>query len=505
MKKLLSSFVLLLAGMTISAEVIVSDTEDFSAQAESMSSNAQYVAGSDQAGDFPIIWDVTTGEISYFYKEENVPYLDPVYGTYAGWDYEYNWMTGEIIDSVWNDNIVDYDNILGYDTAYMPDVYKGTFHAINNSGLAVGTFGPSMGAQYPAMAHAGDEEVTMLYVEPTDAGGDAYAVSADGSVIAGFVFDEGWNTTACYWTNNGTVRHTLPMPTEAQFGGPVDPTYEVRWMSDDARVMLGIVQDNYNGSWVLVYWVRNAAGEYDVHAEYAAQYFTAWGFDESGNGIYYNPERPYTNFEPMALSANGEWATVSLVLQYDLNDWFAEQISKAARLNLRTGQLEVLTLENNRLIDFFGIANNGTAVGSTHVGGVGPMAPGRSKKPSRKVAADMMEESTRVGYIWTAGEDTLHTLQEIFPNEEYFNYAPDNGEATLSTISYDATHIAGFTNKTDGISDWVVSSFVATLPVEYRAIENTVLNSEGTVKALVNGELLILNRGKIYNLLGSHR
>lgn len=495
MKKIFSFALCAAAALTASAQVIISPTgmmDEIGMQAEGMSPDASsYVAGSNQLSSQPAIWNVATDEVWEFGGADTV--YQPIYGQKPGWEYVYdevNWW--EIVDSV-PTMVEDYDNIIGYDsTLWDLNTYGGTFHAINNSGLAVGTFGGSYSEKFPAKANFGDAEVTYLYAEDgVDFGGDAWAVNADGSLILGFYYDGAWVTHACLWKNGGLTaadRIDLPAPDAEEFGGDIDYV-SARWMSEDASVILGYAQDAVNGKWVMIYWTLNPDGSYTVHGNYAKQNFTPHEYDEQMVGSYLHPERPYAEFEPQALSANGEWATLIVKPQYDLNDWFAAEINQAARLNLKSGKFEVLDLGEFDGPIMYGIANNGTAVGATEAGGgVGPMSTlGESLT------------TARTGYVWFTGSDTIVSLQELFPTEEYFNYEEGLGEAAISSISADATKIVGYTNQTDGVETWVTSSFIATLPVT--AVENTIVTDKA-VKTIENGQLIILRDGAKYNALG---
>lgn len=496
MKKIFALVLCAGALLAANAQVIVSPTgmmDEIGMQAEGMSPDASsYVAGSNQLNSQAAIWNVATEEVWEFGGADTIYDYMPIYGTKPGWEYIYDYSVSwfEPVDSVWGE-VEDYDNIVAYDTIWDLNTYGGTFHAVNNSGLAVGSYGGAYSDKYPVKASFGDEDVTYLYSDTeVEAGGDAWAVTADGNVILGFYFDAAWVTKACLWVNGGLNaedRIDLPAPTEEEFGGPIDYV-AARWMSADASVILGYAQDNINGNWVMVYWTKNNDGSYTVHGNYAKQYFTPYEYDEEGVASYVHPERPYNEFEPQAISANGEWVTLKLTPQYDINAW-EDPIKKTARLNLTSGTLEVLDLGNYDGPVMYGIANNGTAVGATEAGGVGPLST---------LGESLSAE--RVGYVWYAGSDTIVSLQELFPNEEYFNYEAGNGEAAIANISADGTKIVGYTNQTDGVETWVTSSFIATLPTE-TAVEHVVEGVKG-VKMIENGHVVIIREGVKYNLMG---
>lgn len=511
MKKLFT-FVLSLACLSASAQLTISPTglmDEIGMEAENMSPDMNYVAGLNQLTMQPAIWNVQTGDIKEFSFRDTA--YQPIYGTKMGYEYIYDpdmfWV---IIDSVYTE-IEDYDVILGYDsTLFDVDDYTGSFHAVNNAGVAVGAFGSGYGDKLPAFAHIADNEMSYLYINreldefgfPMEAGGDAYAINADGSIILGFYFNSAWVTQACIWVNGGKTaadRIDLPAPSEEEFGGTIDYV-AARWMSEDASVILGYAQDELNGKWVMVYWTKNADGTYTVHGDYARQYFTPYWFDE--NGLYFvHPERPYYEFEPFAISANGEWVSLNVSPLYDPNDWDAVQVNLAARLNLNTRELQVLPAqgEDNAPI-FHGIANNGTAVGAASPAAMpGPLAP--QKKVVKAPNQSRMENSTRVGFVWPAIQHNIYSLRELFPNETYFQYDPELGEAAISGISADATTIVGYTNQTDGVDSWVVSSFIAVLPELPAAIDNTEIKAD-VKKVFENGQVVIIRDGQRYSVTG---
>lgn len=502
MKKIFSFVLCVATTMMVSAQLVISPMgmmNEVGFQAENMSPDASsYVAGANQLTSNPAIWDVAAGEVIEFSAPGDTIYM-PIYAERDSiWIYtEYDYVNMIPLDSI---KIPDYDyeTIVGYDsTQFEVNGLLGSFHAVNNNGLAVGTFGQE-GQGFAVMATPDADDVTYLYADiEEESGSDAWGVSADGSVIVGFYFNAAWQTIACYWTNNGTERHDLPLPTESDFGGPVDVYYEARWVSADASVILGFVSDFYNGALVMIYWTRNNDGTYAVHSEHANRYFTPYTYDFIAEAtVWVNPNNPCSQFEPFALSANGEWVTLKVEPTYDLSDWSAYAVPQAARLNLLTDSLEILPVEEGDLNapEFFGIADNGTAVGATPLMevGPGPLAPGR------KATAE--GDDARMGMIWFVGDSVAHTLQEIYPNEVYFN--ADMADYAISSISADGAHIVGYSNQTDGVSDWVVTSFIATLPTVETGVQRVESEKAPSMKFIENGQVIILHNGARFNMIG---
>lgn len=455
--------------MVVNAQVVISPTgmmDETGMQAEGVSPDMQYVAGSNENTSQPAIWTVAGDDVKEF-SFEGV-YYPPLYDEdtyeFIGYDYENP----------------------------QQDMYEGTFHTINSAGTAVGDFGSSYTDKTPCFANVADTAVTYLYMAEGDAGGSAYAITADGSVIAGFHFDASWTTHACVWRNGGQTaadRYDLPMPTDEEFGSPIDYV-SARWMSEDGQVILGYAQDANTGDWVMLYWTANPDGTYTAHTEYTKQYFTTWEMNfETWSQAWVDPTKPYSRFQPEAISANGEWVSLTLMETYDLDSWGMPAIL-AGRLNLTTGALEVLDTEMTTAPTFYGIANNGTAVGTTPVM-YGPMAPGH------KAPAEMGD--LRQAYVWYAGGSVHQNVQEIFAGEEYFNTEELQTEFTLAAITPDAQYIVGTRTATDGVDSWEVTSYVVELPAT--PVENVVEGVKG-VKMIENGQVVIIREGVKYNMMG---
>lgn len=382
MKKTLLQFLLLGAFLPVFSQTVFSptgQTNEIGMLAQGMSPSMQYAAGVNQLNSQPAIWNIT----------------DNMVIEYAG---------------------------------------TGNFIAINNAGTAVGECMGSGSDKLPCLANIADETVTYLYMESgVDAGGSAYAINADGSLIVGFYYSSDWNTHACVWKNGGQTaadRVELPKPTEAQFGDAIDYV-SARWMSEDGSVILGYAQDGSNGMWVMVYWTLGNDGSYVVHAEHALRYFTSSGWDGEANS-WSHPENPFSCFEANAISANGEWISLTVRATYDLNDWDANPPMQAARLNLVTDSLEVLPVSESMV--GYSIANDGTVVGA----------------------------SESDGLVWFSGRLATCRLQQWFPNEAYFNVA--SAEYKISGVSADAAYVVGYRRNPAGVSDdGEVTSFFAHL------------------------------------------
>lgn len=460
MKNILSSILLLGIGWCANAQhnLILTDYDPYLGigfTAEHLSSQKKFAAGANAATLEPAIWDISTNEvITYSYT-----------GEYTG----INGDTGEPLT--------------------VEDPYIGDFLWVTNKGTAVGSFGTSVGEnRYAAMANIKDDTVTYLYYDPVkDAGTSAYMITEDEKTILGFYFDDGWVTRACYWTNGGKDRHDLPVPTEEEFGGPVD-YISARWMSEDGSVILGYAQDTYNGAWVIIYWTRDDKGEYIVHGEYAREYFTPYSFDKYGNIYFVHQDKKYMGFQPQALSANGKWVTLEVTETIDLNDPFANPHSQAARLNLDTKKLEILDRGEDAHPLYFSVANDGTAVGAT------PMN------------AEMT--APREGHIWPIGLDYTLRLQDLYPEIEFFNYEYGDGSAVISSITPDGKYICGFVEQITEDDEFLSQSYLIDVPTVWPSkphgygIEEVISNANESMKTIYNGQLIIIRDGKAYNAMG---
>lgn len=354
---------------TVEANLVISAFNDsYQLICESASPNMKYLAGFNFVGYAPAIWNIETGVIN----------------TYSFYE-------------------------------------EGTFHAINNHGLAVGSDG-----KFALAIKANGDEIELyskregekiyneefdFYYEDCDAGSEAYAVSEDGKTIAGFYFDAAYKTTPCYWNENGE-RFDLPIPTEEEFGYPLDGA-EVRWMTPDAKVMLGFLFDDFS-TWPAVLWRLNSEGVYEYEV-ICKDYFEA----EYGEG------KPYMLFNPTGLSENGEWVSLSVQGEFDMFDWDTPAPSVcAARLNLKTNKLEVLNLDESF---------NGVAMASTSISNDGNVI-------MYTETGDIV--FGRIGYLWPSGENSkLVCLDDLMATVKGM---PKLGSNSPVCISADSEKIMGF-------------------------------------------------------------
>lgn len=261
-----------------------------------------------------------------------------------------------------------------------------TFHAGSNNGLFVGENG-----DYAACATLDGELQTLYYnvgeeiyneeldfwYSTGDAGSSAYAVTADGETIFGYYFDQSYYTTPCYWRNG--ERFDLPLPTFEETGFGFNGG-EVRWCTPDGKVLLGFLMDDY-GTWPACVWRMNEDGRYECDPVCKDFYEADYGFG-----------KPYMLFCPYGLSENGEWVSISLQEEFDAFNWAPQTPVQMARLNLNSGELQILGEEVDQATIAGCIANDGSML---------------------FIANALMGMVGREAYYWAAGTQNSIALEEL--------------------------------------------------------------------------------------------
>lgn len=408
-----------------------------------MSVDRQFVAGMDKAGYAPAIWNRNTNEVISIMGQDTIWEIEYQYAQDTMWndiyDENFNVIGKEIAwqyiyDDNWN--IIDstcigdnYAVILGMDTTgfHMEDC-GGAFHAVSGYGVAVGEFGPE-GNGKPVMMDI-NGNLTYLPMPEGNVIGSAYAISDEGQTIIGFCYDAAWHTVPCIWTNGGQNVSLLPIPTDEEMGFEVEYA-SARYASADASVVMGYVQDNFSGNWVMVVWKKDANGNYVADGSAARTYYNS-----SAN---YNPEIAYSQFEGKALSADGNWVAIEALTNFDMTNWDDFGVAKLVRLNLTTGEIAAVEAGADDQIFCFGIANDGTVVG-------------------RKEAFDFDTFSASVEPIlWKAGEAEFASVDSLM-NDQLFN--PELKEVFFSSISADGNYILGNMNYVDEFENFIDLTFI---------------------------------------------
>lgn len=204
-------------GNTATNQVISPISEECQLMGENASYSMNFVVGTNYATFAPAMWNVATGEVA---------------------------------------NYADFE--------------EGSFHAANTAGWAVGSKGGSNdyalcinpeGTEVDLYYNVGEEiETDWGTMSTGDAGSSAWAISEDASIIAGCYFDASWLTKPCVWTAQGE-RFDLPLPTSEEIGFEISGG-QARWMSADGSVLLGFVNDNMS-TWPAILWCKNAEGQYE--------------------------------------------------------------------------------------------------------------------------------------------------------------------------------------------------------------------------------------------------
>jgi len=226
--------------------------------------------------------------------------------------------TPEYVPFVWN---VETNTLSSFQV-------NGGLHGVNNAGVAVG----ATNEENSQAIIVKNGELSYLQAPETAFGSSAWAVSEDGEVAVGYYFDANYKTQPCYWDATGNY-HNLPVPTENEVGFEVDGA-AARWMSADGSVVLGYLVDNF-GTWPLTLW-RRQGGEY-VCDPICKDYFE----DDYQKGKPYMVFG--SNGNAMAISANGKWIAFSVQAEYDPFNWDVEpDPAKGARMNLDTKKMELV-------------------------------------------------------------------------------------------------------------------------------------------------------------------
>lgn len=384
-------------------------------QGERLSTNGQWVVGQDLMSQIPFVWNLKDNSLSYIIKFDSQT-IDP-----SEWG-----MEGD-----------------PYTETYLR---SGAFHGVSKSGLAVGDITNQVTYESePVLFDPITARYSKLTVGANAAGGSAYAISDDSKTIAGFWFDEEWTTRACVWSGAQKKRTDLVWPTEEEMDMKIDYA-SARYMTPDAKTIMGYAQDYYSGGWVMLTWNLQEDGTYAVNADLAKELYQQQPYDEETYeyATIENPKK-YNKLEPLAISDNGEWAVV-LVADYSAaDDWSFFAADKALRVNLTTGESQEFALseeEEGAMIEFFGIANDGTCAG---------------RYTGAMDFETWSQETSAV--LWLAGDDKLVKLNEIFPEDPYLD---GKIASAFSFISADGTQVMGYAGDEFG-----QTTFVATLPDAY--------------------------------------
>lgn len=187
---------------------------------------------------------------------------------------------------------------------------EGSLHAVNNDGMAVGSTLSYGGKALIAYAN-GKSEILQDNGGSNTQGADAWCISDDGKTIGGFYYYFEWINEAendgyfaifpCIWQDKKCT--TLSYPTKSEMGYNVDGA-AVRWMSADASVLLGYIVDD-KATWPAVIWRKNASGGYDCDP--ICKDFFEDGYKKGKPYMMFSPASLSANGEWVALTIQEEF------------------------------------------------------------------------------------------------------------------------------------------------------------------------------------------------------
>lgn len=275
------------------------------------------------------------------------------------------------------------------------------FRGVTNEGKAYGIIGLDDMVTTNASVFGMDGAIETIEEEMSQ----IFAVTPDGTIAVGCLLDDMWLPTACVWKNG--VRTILPCPTDEECGFMNDGA-NAQFVSADGKVIAGYLQDWHSARPAII-WRLQDDGTYvaDVISK------DIWELND-GEG------KPYRKFEPLGISANGQW--LCLAGQHEGVEGFTTP-EFMIRMNLETGEIFESALPATDEFDpetegYYpnNIANDGTCIGVL---------------------------ANRAGLIWRAGTDTPVLLREAFPSIERFEEYDFYHHAPIA-ISSDAKYIAGY-------------------------------------------------------------
>ena len=245
------------------------------------------------------------------------------------------------------------------------DVYGAYINGISNSGLGVGYDGP-------AVSYDIEGTRTVIQADENSAYYIAYGITDDDSTIVGCRVTNSYIQNACYWKNGELTM--LPMATSSEIGFSISGSCATH-ISADGSIILGYVVD-MKSTYPAVLWRWTDDG-------YALDTICKGMFhpqtdDENGNVI--DSGEPYTTFSSVNMSENGKYVLLSVAEALSIDSVFYKNTlflwmavtsgeQKAAIYDTETEELTIFTVDGSTGIDSltalqpYAIANDGTIVG----------------------------------------------------------------------------------------------------------------------------------------------
>lgn len=325
------------------------------------------------------------------------------------------------------------------------------YRHVSDDGLAVGFNGPA------TMLNCATSEETIVWGNT-----DAYQtlaedISADGTTIIGEIAnydmtaEDSWQTKGVVWKDGEMT--ILPCPTEEQMGFEVSGT-KARFISADGTVILGSVIDNFS-TYPVIAWRLQDDGTWQLDPICAGKYCCEWTV----------PEGMYAQMTPGGLSADGKWASLSIIKstgthEEDWGDGEPHVVSDLTHVCIALYNMETGEMKEYRA---YGLATN-MDTGEDEISEVDATATGVANDGTiLGYAGGMMSRS---GVIVRDG--VLRTLTEAFPDiEELKNYEA-MGMSVPVSISADGSTFTGW-----GYGDFGFEGYTINIPEDYDAIRTT--------------------------------
>ncbi|MDO4159812.1 MAG: hypothetical protein Q4D41_05105 [Prevotellaceae bacterium] len=172
------------------------------------------------------------------------------------------------------------------DTKYLEPEEGCELRSVSNTGVAAGYDG--------SCAITFDVDGTKTVLSDT---GMANAITSDGTLVVGNLLENSWYQKACYWKNGELTM--LPEPTAEEVGFNVNGA-AAYYVSADGSVIVGYVVDDMS-SYPAVAWILGEDGTYTVNP-ICKGYFTADMEDETIPYVEFRPSGVSADGKYVALS-----------------------------------------------------------------------------------------------------------------------------------------------------------------------------------------------------------
>lgn len=304
----------------------------------------------------------------------------------------------------------------------LPDTGAKQIWAVTDDGVAYGYDGGggfqlSIDGEYKLFEPLGN----FYTVEPM-------CVTADGSIIAGFVNTSFTDSQPCYW-ENGEL-HYLSFSSSEEAGFKINGGCRALGISTDGSIIYGTVMSRSQTN-PLVYWLRQPDGSYRYVEAFKDMYEDSRDVD--GNLKEYYTTRLYKLFNPACMSPDGK--NIVLYIQRVLDGSDGTPYvgpEEAALLNVETNEVTPIPYSRDNFLysesefSIVGLSNNGYMVG--YAGYVISSNP----------------------FVLSPGEyDDAKLLTQAFPGDELLEHYEDvkidyNGLYLVTGLSADASRICGY-------------------------------------------------------------